>query len=183
MSILTPKERAEYDDLMFDAGYDSAGKPRPSHEVGARVAKALRAAADQAHRTWAELVLEDLVETAALHRWKQWQKQREVVEVRTDAGAPKAVVVTKPAAMSVRRIDADSGQAYYQLSIWDDMTRDELLQVIHRSSQTIKTSRDTSLTAQRLLALLNKVPEAKTVADAARALGTDVASYLGEVAA
>lgn len=180
--VLTPDERGEFDDLMYDAGYDSAGKPRPSHEIGERVVMMLRDAAYQAHRAWAGHVLDELVRSAALAQWKQWAKQRTVVEVRTDDGTTKPVTVSKPALMSVRRQD-EEGRAYFQPTMWDDMTRDELVQVINRTQANIRTGQDTIATARRLLSLLDQVDNARTVADAARALGTDVATFLGEVAA
>lgn len=176
---MTPDERGEFDDLMYDAGYDAAGKPRPSHEIGERVVTMLRDAAYQAHRPWAGYVLDDLVRAAALGRWKQWAKQRDVVSVRTDDGTALPVTVSKPALMSIRRQDAE-GASYFQPTMWDDMTRDELLQVIARAQNSIQTSRDTVVTARRVLALLDQVEGAKTPADAARVLGTDVASFLSE---
>lgn len=179
-NILTTEERELYDDLMYEAGYDENGKPRPSFEIGPRIVEMLRDAAYQAHQQWAGFVLDDLAEAGALTRWKQWQKQREFIEVRTDEGEEQPVVVTKPAAMSVRRRDVESGKSYFQMTMWDDMTRDHLLQVIQREGTSIQTSRETIATARRLLALLDRAPEATTVGEAAQVLGTDVGSYLGK---
>lgn len=179
--ILTPEERHEYDDLMYEAGYDEAGKARPSHEIGPSVVAMLRDAAYQANRTWAGYILDHLTESAALNRWKQWAKQREIISVRTNDGEEdEAITVSKPAAMSVRKRDLDSGRSYNQMTIWDDMSRDELLQVIASAGSRIRTDTETILTARRLVALIDRVPEAETPGQAARSLGTDVAAYLVE---
>lgn len=172
--ILSPEERDEFDALMYEAGFDEHGKPRPSHEISARVVEMLRTAADQAHRPWARYVLEDMTTSGAMARWRGWSKRREVVTV---AGA--SYVTTKAAAMGVRK-QSTEGHTYYQMTFWADMTRDELRQVIDRSAKEVESERQTIALAGRLLKLLDRAPEAKTVHEAVESLGIDLDEYLGK---
>jgi hypothetical protein len=169
--ILTPDERAEYDALLYDAGYDADGKPMPSHLIGPRMVNALRSAVN-AQRPWAEWVLEDLLVSGALRRWRKWNKQRDVVTV-----AGKSYTVTKPAAIGVRRRN-DQGETYFQAVLWEDLTRDELEQIIARAAKQIDSESKTIQTAKRLLKLMTRVPEAQTVAEATAAIGTSTEAFL-----
>lgn len=172
---MTPDERAEYDALMYEAGYDETGKPRPSAEIGTRILALLDDAADQAHREWAKSVREDLAASGALARWRKWNKTRTTIEV-----AGQTYVTTKAATIGIRRTDA-AGRMFFQASFWDDLTRAELEQVIARSAKQIESEGSTIALARRLVALLDRVPEARTVADAARALGMTTSGYLAVV--
>lgn len=173
--ILTPEERGEYESLLYDAGYDDAGKPRPSYEIGRRVVDMLREAAGQAHREWARWILDDLAVAGGLRRWRTWSKARDVVTV-----AGKSYTVTKPAAVGVRKRSVD-GRTYYQATLWDDMTREELEQVIARSAKQIDSEGKTIATAKRLLSLMSRIPEASTVAEASAALGITTEAYLAAI--
>lgn len=177
MRSMSQQDRVELDDLMYEAGLDDAGKPLPSHEIGERVREALHKAADQAHRSWARGLLDDLERDACLKRWKEWHRRREVIEVGEGADA-QTIVTTKAAAMSVRRF-GDEG-TYYQATFWRDMTRDELAQIVVGSSKRIASERRSIMVARRLLNLLERVPEANTAGEAARALEVDLTSYLAE---
>ena len=177
MRSMNQDDRAEFDDLMFEAGLDDAGKPLPSHEIGERVRDALHKAADQAHRGWARALLDDLERDACLKRWKAWHRRREVIEVG-EGDAKQTVVTTKAAAMSVRRSSEEG--TYFQATFWRDMTRDELGQIIAGSSKRIASERRSIMVARRLLNLLDRVPEANTAGEAARALEVDLMSYLAE---
>lgn len=175
--VLSPEERAEFDDLMYEAGFDEHGKPLPSGEIQVRVVQALRTAADQAHRSWARYVLDEMTAAGAMARWRAWSKRREVVTV-----AGESYVTTKAAAMGVRKQSPD-GRTYYQMTFWADMTREELRQVIDRSAKEVESERQTIALARRLLALLDRAPEAKTVAEAAEKAGVELEQYLGNAEA
>ena len=56
--MLSAEERAEYDALLYEAGYDTDGQRRPSGEIGDRMHRLL-ADAVQAGRTWAGYVIDD----------------------------------------------------------------------------------------------------------------------------
>jgi len=175
---MSTEDRAEYDELMYAAGLDGVGKPLPSHEIGERVRDALNTAADQSHRQWARLLLDDIERAGALARWKHWYRRREVIEVG-EGDAKLTVVTTKAAAMAVRKSEAD-GRSYYQTTFWEDMTRDELAQIITGSSKRVVAEQRSIMVARRLLTLLDRVPAAKTAGEAASALAIDLASYLAE---
>lgn len=169
--ILTSEEREEFDTLLYDAGYDPDGKPFPSHLIGPRAVASLLAAV-QAQREWAQWVLDDMTTSGALKRWRKWNKQRDVITVKG-----KSYTVTKPAAIGVRRRDP-AGKAYFQPVLWEDLTRDELEQIIARSAKQIDSERSTIATAKRLLKLMTRVPEANKVSEAAAAVGTTTEAFL-----
>jgi hypothetical protein len=173
MNRMTAEERAEYDQLMLEAGTDADGKPLPSHAIGPRVLKALSDAAHQAHRTWAMEVLNDIYVSGCLKRWKDWNRGRAVITV-----AGETYVTTKAAAMSVMK--QAEGRQYFQLTFWEDMSRDELTQIIASSAGRIDSERTTIATARRLLKLLDRAPSARTVAQAADQLSIELDEYLGQ---
>lgn len=171
--ILTPEEREEYDQMLYEAGY-ADDKPRPSSQIGPALV-ALLDEACQAGREWARWVLDDFTESGALAKFRKWSKQRDVVTV-----AGKSYTVTKPAAMGVRK-RAEDGSTYYQATFWEDMTREELEQVIARAAKVMESEARTIALAKRLLALLARVPEASTVSEAAEALGLTTETYLAAI--
>lgn len=172
-NILSPEERAEYDDLMYEAGYDGDGKPRPSHEIAERVIRMLREAVDQTRKPWAELILADILTVGARTHWRGWIREREVVTI-----SGKSYTADKSAVMGIRKKDEETRRTYYQLTFWADMTRDELAQIIDGSSKRIASERVTIAAARRLLRLLDQVPGARTPQEAAEALALDLSDYL-----
>ena len=168
---MTPDERDEYDELMLAAGTDANGKPLPSHEIGARVFRALHNAAHQAHREWAEMVLDEIFVAGCLKRWKDWNRGRAVITV-----AGETYVTTKSAAMSV--LKQSGGKQYFQLTFWEDMTRAELAQLVNSAAARVDAERTTIATANRLLKLFDNAPEARTVREAAEAQSVDIGEYL-----
>ena len=168
--ILSQEERDEYDSILYDAGYVN-DKPRPSSEIGPAIVRLLDDA-ERAGRVWARWVLDDYTATGALAKFRKWSKQRDVVTV-----AGKSYTVTKPAAVGVRK-RAEDGTTFYQATLWQDMTRDELEQIIARSAKQIESEGQTIAIAKRLLALLGRVPEATTVGEAMATLGLDTEAYL-----
>lgn len=170
---MTPGERDEYDELMLAAGTDSAGKPLPSHEIGVRVYRALHNAAHQAHREWAEMVLDEIFVAGCLKRWKDWNRGRAVITV-----AGETYVTTKAAAMSV--LKHSGGRQYFQLTFWEDMSRGELEQVVTAAAGTVDSARLTMAIGNRLLKLFDNAPGAKTVRDAAAAQSIDIDDYLSQ---
>lgn len=84
--------------------------------------------------------------------------------------------------MSLRRKNAETGQLYYQGTFYDDMTRNDLLDVISESGSRISADRDTIETARRLLHLVDDT-RAATVSQALKVRGLELESYLmGECA-
>lgn len=175
-NIMSPEERAEYDLLMYDAGYDADGKPRPSHEIAERVIRMLREAVDQTHKPWAELILADILTVGARTQWRAWNREREVVTI-----SGKTYTADKPAVMGIRKKDEETRRTYYQQTFWADMTREELAQIIDGSSKRIASERVTIAAARRLLRLLDQVPEARTPQEAADALDVELSNLLADI--
>lgn len=170
---MNPDERAEFDELMLAAGTDESGQPLPSREIGPRVLDALTNAAENAHREWASAVLDEIFVAGCLKRWKDWNRPRAVITV-----AGESYVTTKAAAMSVQKRDA-SGSAYFQMTLWEDMTPAQLRQLIESSSKRREAEATTIATARRLLALCDKVPGSQNARQAAAELDVDIDEYLG----
>lgn len=170
---MSAEDRSEYDELMLDAGTDADGKPLPSNEIGPRVLSALQKAADQAHRPWAEAILNDIFTAGCLKRWKDWNRGRAVITV-----AGESYVTTKAAAMSVQKRD-EFGAKYFQMTLWEDMTTAQLRQLIETSSKRREAEATTIATARRLLELCDRVPGARNAREAAAALDLDIDEYLG----
>lgn len=170
--ILTAEERAEYDELVYAAGYDEYGQRRPSHEIGPMFA-VLLADARKAGRRWATWVKDDDQAAGHLARFKRWDRQRAVVE--TNVGG---AVVSKSAVMAVRRRQsADDGRSYWQGVLWIDMTGDELKQVIAGSSKRVASEKATQQTARRLLGVLHRTG-AETVREGLTSLNVTLDQFL-----
>jgi hypothetical protein len=170
---MSAEDRAEYDELMLSAGAAEDGQPLPSREIGPRVLEALTNAADNAHRAWADAVLDEIFVAGCLKRWKDWNRPRAVITV-----AGESYVTTKAAAMSVQKRDA-GGSSYFQLTLWEDMTPAQLRGLIESSSKRREAEATAIATARRLLALCDKVPGALNAREAAAALDVDIDEYLG----
>ncbi|MBB2914905.1 hypothetical protein FHS43_006217 [Streptosporangium becharense] len=174
--MLSPEERAEYDALLHEAGYDDNGEQRPAHEIKERMHRLLQDAV-QAHRTWAGYVLDADVREGHHRRFKGWDRARQVVSTRHGGR-----VVKRSAVMSLRRRDPDNGRTYWQGTFYPDMTREDLLDVINGSEVRIGSERITIATARRLVALLDETGAA-TVAEALEARGVELETYLLEESA
>lgn len=173
--MLSPEERAEYDGLFHEAGYDEHGEQRPAHEIKEHVHRLLKEAVG-AGRTWAAYVIDDDARHGHLKRFKAWDRTRQVVSTRYGER-----VVKRSAVMSLRRRDSESGRLYWQGTFYPDMTREDLLDVINGCQVRIGSERITIATARRLLALLNETGTA-TVDEALKMRGVDLEEYLiGEI--
>lgn len=174
--MLSPEERAEYDALLHEAGYDEAGEQRPAHEIKERMHRLLQEAV-QAHRTWAGYVLDADVREGHHRRFKGWDRARQVVNTRHGER-----VVRRSAVMSLRRRDPDNGRTYWQGTFYADMTRQDLLDVVNGAEVRIGSERITIAMARRLVALLDETGAA-TVATALETRGVELETYLLEESA
>lgn len=170
---MSPEDRAEYDELMLAAGADEDGRPLPSREIGPRVLEALSTAAGNAGREWAQQILDDIFTAGCLKRWKDWNRGRAVITV-----AGESYVTTKAAAMSVLK-KGPTGEQYFQLTLWEDMTAAQLRQILLAAAKRTESEKTTIATARRLLALFEKATAAVTVREAAAELDVDIDDYLG----
>lgn len=174
--MLSDTERAEYDALMQDAGYDSQGKRRPSAEVGPRMHELLVDAV-KAGRRWATWVLEDDAAAAHLSRFKRWANTR--ITVTTPVGER---LVKRSAAMSVKRTDPTTGADFWQPTFWADMTHDDLVSVRTGARTRIESERITLSIVAALDAILTETG-CDTVAEALVRKGTTIDAWLAEAAA
>lgn len=169
--MLSPEERAEYDALFHEAGYDEYGEQRPAHEIKERVHGLLQDAV-RAGRTWAGYVIDDDVREGHLKRFKGWDRTRQVVSTRYGER-----VVKRSAVMSLRRRNSETGRTYWQGTLYPDMTREDLLDVINGCEVRIGSERITIATARKLLVLLDETG-GSTVRDALDARGLELQEYL-----
>lgn len=174
--ILSPAEREEYDGLMYDAGHDEHGNLLPSGEIKERM-HGLLLDAVQAGRTWAQFVLDDDAREGHLKRHKRWRDRKEFVSTAFGGG-----FATKPAAMSIRRVSTADASAVWQPTLWQDMTRAELLQIVTGSQMRARAEQVTISIARRLIALLDETG-AESVSTALEAKGTSIDEFLLDEAA
>jgi hypothetical protein len=170
--MLSTEERAEYDALLYEAGYDETGQRRPSGEIGDRMHRLL-ADAVQAGRTWAGYVIDDDARTGHVSRFKRWDKVRTPMEVNS-----QSVIVKRSAVMGVVRRDTETGAAYHQQALYVEMTWGELVGVLEGAQGRIASDRITVGICKKLLALKLRAPESIGPADACGRLGVDMYDYL-----
>lgn len=169
--ILTPEERAEYDALLYESGYDDQGNKRPSAEIGPWM-HALLENAERAGRSWAGWVIADDVEVGHLSRFKRWDRVRQVVNTRHGDQ-----VVLRSAVMAVQCQNAETGKRYWQDTFWRDMGRAELMDVLLASRVRSESEEITQATAARLLRLLDETGCA-LVSEALASIGMTIDEYL-----
>lgn len=145
---LSPEERAEYDELVVDAGYNDDGEPWPSHEIADRLV-AMLTDADQAGRAWARYMLDDAAAAGCLARWKRWHKAQRQIRILRNG-----VIVQKAAVTSLRRKSPSDGATHYQLTLWEEMTTAELKEVASAALSRADSEAATVDTAKKLMQLL-----------------------------
>lgn len=173
---MSPEERAEYDALMTEAGYDEFGVARPSHEIGDRMT-AMLADAVQAQRPWATWVRDSDARAGHLSRWNRWNKTRNPVLVSHDGQ-----LLNRAGAMGIRRPSIAGGLQHQQV-LFHHMTWAEVSQVVEVARQRAKSEQITVSLALRLLDLHMRAPESKGPREACTLLGIDIESYLAAEAA
>lgn len=169
--MLSPEERAEYDDLLHQVGHDDYGNVLPSSDIGPRMRSHLEDAI-QAGRTWAAYMLEDCTEAGCLKAWKDWHKAQRKVQVFHNEK-----LIPKTAAMSIKRRQSATGKIYHQLTFWEAMGADDLRQLIADAHIRIEGEKVSIATAVRLLSAIDETGAA-TVGEAMRILGTTVDDFL-----
>jgi hypothetical protein len=170
--MLSAEERAEYDTLLYEAGYDEDGQRRPSGEIGERMQRLL-VDATQAGRTWAGYVIDDDACRGHLARFKRWDKARHILTVNHES-----VIVPRAAVMGVKRRDPETGGVVHQQALFAEMTWAELAGVLESAQGRIASDRITVAICKKLLALALRCPGSEGPADACAQLGMDMQSYL-----
>lgn len=171
---LSAEERAEYDALLYDAGYDERGDRRPSGEIGDRMHDLLTDAV-KASRTWAGYVIGDDARAGHLARFKRWDKVRTLMDVNH-----QSVIVRRSAVMGVKRRDAETGDIYHQQALYAEMAWNEVIYVMESAQVRIASDRITVGICAKFLALKLRCPESTGPADACARLGLDMQDYLTE---
>lgn len=169
---LSAEERAEYDALLYEAGYDEYGQRRPSGEIGDRMHRLLVDAVQAGH-AWASYVIDDDAQRGHVSRFKRWDKVRTPMQVNH-----QSVIVKRSAVMGVVRRDVETGAAYHQQALYADMTWSELVGVLEGAQGRIASDRITVGIGKKLLALKLRAPESIGPGDACERLGVDMYSYL-----
>lgn len=171
--MLSPEEREEFDQLMYEASHDEDGNMLRSPEIGARVKTMLEDAA-QAGRRWAGWFLDDYAEAGCLSACKQWNKRQNEIQVFHGDK-----LVTKSAMRSIQRADTMTGERYWQPSLYAEMTVTELRRALDQSQSLIMGEQ---INADVLLRLIKACEDAEceTVAGAMERIGTTLDAFLSE---
>lgn len=146
--MMSSEERAEYDDLLYDATHYEDGEKRPSKDRGHRLHDLL-VDAEKAERPWATWVREAGEVRGLSGLAGEFLKLQEVIQ--TPIGER---VVTKSAVMGVKRIA--KGHVEDQQVLWEEMTRDDLQHVIQLAAKHATAARDRIAIGRMLLGLLDE---------------------------
>ena len=170
-NMLSREERAEYDDLMWNARFHGDGKSRPSHEIAERMHDLLEDAI-QAGRQWAQWVMDDDARAGHLRRSKKWDRVRRIILTRHGEK-----IVKRSAVMAVRRRNPEIQETGWFDAEWVDMATDELLQIITGARHRLESAKEAIATARRLLRLIDETG-AETVGEALKQRGMSIDEYL-----
>lgn len=173
--MMTADERAEYDALVERACFDPLGKPYKTGEAADRLRLALDDA-EQAHRPWAEWVRADALFAGLSSLATKARAQKRITT--NDGASGKA---PRQGINSLRRI-TPSGVVEWQPKLIDDMSRDEVAELLDLSVRRQKGNRTTVRTHKAILKLMDRHPGAATVRDALAAEGMTMDDYLASAA-
>jgi hypothetical protein len=174
LRMLSTEERAEYDQIVYDAIHDGNGEVRPTAEFGSRFRQGLEHA-ESIGRTWPRWLMDEMVDTGLQRRAKEWLKAQEFVSISNG----KSGIITKAARIGVlRRFGASSG---YQQVLWSELTVDDLIEVVESASKRRRAEAVNISTARRLLALC-RTHHVSTVGEALDLEGASLNEFLGRSA-
>lgn len=167
---LTAVERTEYDDLLRQVVGDDPA-PKATAALADELLDALRSA-EQAHRTWATRAIEHATRAGLKSMLRSWIRSRSSVLYRTPDGS----VVGMSRRAGVKRSGA------YQQVMFEQLTPAEARAYLNSiEAQLIAIgARFTSLA--RLVDLVERHPDARTVAEALAAEDTSIDVVLGAAA-
>lgn len=172
--MLSSEERAEYEALLTEAGYDEHGKKRPSGEIAERMHRSLVDAV-QAGRAWATWALGDDARAGHLKRFTAWESVRRIVHTRDGER-----IVTRRAVMALRQRDAETGECYWRGEDLAEMVRGELEEVMLYARRRRHSDAVLMATVRRLLDLLEETASdgATKVSTALKAVGKTIDEVL-----
>jgi hypothetical protein len=130
----------------------------------------------QAHRPWAQIVLDRALHEGLHKRLVDYAKVESVVLVSHDGE-----VVAKATRVGRRRRD-DAGRQYFQQSALEDFSWAELEEWLRMIQKNLFALLVNERMAQRLLSLRALVPDSAGPGDACVRLGTTVNAYLSQAA-
>lgn len=148
--MLDEEERAEYDQLHYLATHEKNGKRRKSADVGPEMLRLLKDAV-QARKAWATWLMDDALIDGLRDRANKWARTKEIIE--TILGGR---VVTKAAAYAIRKRDPESGKSEHQPTFWQDMSADDVRQLIQSRASQVLSERATIALARRVLELIER---------------------------
>ena len=166
----SPEERAEYDELLAEV---VAATTRTDERLDLMDRKIIDAV--QAHRPWASEVLLAARRSGFSKEIRNYQNQQRV-PVAYDGR-----VLSVPA-VQARRVVDESGAVAYQRGLIDYWTWEELKAKRAEAVQAATTYTEKIAHYDRLLMLGELAPGSATPAEAAAALGVDLADWLGRAA-
>lgn len=176
-NMLSNEERAEYDALVFEAGFDESGTRRPSHEIAERFHDLLLDAV-QAKRPWAQWVLDEDARAGHLRRFKAWDRIRNPVQTKSGG---KLIRLSRIQAL--RRRDPETEALFWQDTDYEDMTAGDLDSVIDGMRGKISPLTHNLETALSLRTLVDGQPAGTKVRDVLAARGVTIDEYLTNRAA
>lgn len=147
--MMSAEERAELDELLFEATHDVSGNQRPTAEFGYEL-QSLLSDADRAARPWAEWVIDSANLRGFTAICKGFLKQKTFIH--TSFGDR---IVTKSAFIGVKRNDT-SGDPFDQQVLWEDLSRDDLQHVVRLAAKHATAARDRIAIGRLLLELLDQ---------------------------
>lgn len=148
--MLAPQERAEYEQLLTDAGYDKDNRKRPSGEIAERI-HAFLLDAVQAGRPWAQWAIDEDARAGHLKRFTAWEATKRVVHTLDGER-----IVKRRAVMALRVKDPETGEWFWRGEDLAQMVRGDLEEVMLYAKRRRHSDAILLATAARLLRLLDE---------------------------
>ena len=172
-SMLSPEERELYDNTMYDAVMRPDGTAYPTREIGDRLYSQILNLAASGH-DWAEDFIATCATQSMGRRGKEWAKSQSLIE--TPDGDR---IVSKSALVATKRRSASGKKDVDQLVLWEQASRDDLIQVIARDQRMAHGLGIEIATAKKLLDLINR-HRCESVSDALSAAGITLQDFLDQ---
>lgn len=174
-SYLSDEERDEYEALMAEC----CGDPENGGKRMSIIAERLRVAlvdAEQAGRTWATHTLDDALLDGLAKLGKEWLKTESVVQVNHNGQ------LMGKATRVGRRVRSDSGEVFWQQTLFRDMTWAQLDEWLSNIQSQLHSLGANVTIGRRLFELRDAAPDSIGPGDAAATLGTTIDAWLAEAA-
>lgn len=174
-TMMSPEERAEYDAIFEESCLDRDGELRPTSEAASDLLDRIEDA-NQAQRTWAKYVHDDLVMRGYRTAVRSWQN-----EIRKHKTIVEGKVVSRKDAIRLRKIQ-DSGKLAWQPSMLPEATVEDLTQLIALANARVQSERASIRDYMKLLDLMDETKEI-TVRGALKRIGMTMDEFLTQESA